>query len=77
MQLYNTGLSPITSTKTSLSAYFNAVSTDSVNLLVISGFITNLSTTNSILCFFFLSNSISSDNSYISPSILTLTNPSF
>ena len=53
------------------------VSTDSVSLLLISSFITNLSTTNSISCFFFLSNSISSDSSYTCPSILTLTKPSF
>lgn len=68
---------PGTSIVTILSACFKAISTDSVNLLLMSGLITSLSTIKSILCFFFLSILISSDSSIFSPSILALINPSF
>ena len=65
------------SIETKLFAYFKAVSTDSVKRVRTSSFITNLSTTISILCFFFLSISIVSVNSYKVPSILARTKPSF
>ena len=50
-----------------------AVSILSYSLLLISGLITNLSTTTSFVCFLFLSKVMSSDKSCSSPSIRTLT----
>ena len=69
---------PITLTITSPSAIFNAVSIESASLLLISFFITILSTTASIVCLtFFLSFISSSSISNVSPSILALTKPFF
>ncbi len=68
---------PITSTITKDSLSFNTVSIESANLDCIPSFTTILSTTTSMLCFFVLASSISSYRSLTSPSIRTLTNPSF
>ena len=59
------------------SAIRRVVSTESVSLRSISGRTTRRSTTISILCFLFLSSLISSDNSYILPSMIARTKPLF
>ena len=66
-------LSPITSTVITPPDSAEAVSAESASLFCIPSFIFSLSTTISITCFLFFSSFISSDRSYISPSILTLT----
>ena len=71
------GFPPITSTCKRPSESLKTVSILSVSLLSIPFFITNLSTTISILCFIFLSRFISSSSEYSLPSILTLEYPDF
>ena len=67
----------MTSIITSPSESFTAVSIESESLLSIPDFTAIRSTTTSIVCFLFLSSSISSVISIFSPSTLTLTYPSF
>ena len=67
----------ITSTWSKPSYNLKAASTLSVNIFCISSFITNLSTTISIVCLIFLSRLISSDKSYVFPSTSTRTYPDF
>ena len=70
-------LSPITSTATLPLVNLKAASSESNNLDRIPSFNTIRSTTTLISCFLFLSNSISSSTSWISPSTIIRTNPSF
>ena len=66
---------PITSTFTSPSAILSTVSIESVSLFSIPGLTASLSTTISMLCFLFLSRLISSESSYMLPSMIARTNP--
>ena len=70
-------LSPITSTATLPLVNLKAASSESNNLDRIPSFNTIRSTTTLISCFLFLSNSISSSTSWVSPSTIMRTNPSF
>ena len=73
LSLNVTLLSPIISATITPPERADAVSTESARRFCIPSLTLSLSTTISITCFLFFSSFISSERSYISPSILTLT----